>query len=114
MDIRQSKRKKTSIKNHHSQEDVRLSRSKQRFSDTCTPSRFHKHPYATRSKSLREMSSTNNKFENLSNRSSDSSIIFLGSFHKIPQLITLDDNDGEDDKVTEHLDTKKQDVNIFY
>lgn len=58
-------------------------------------SRLPEHPYGTRSKSLREkIEAMTDPIESLtpSRRSSDDGVIYLGSFHKIPQLITLEDS----------------------
>ncbi|KAL0119767.1 hypothetical protein PUN28_007895 [Cardiocondyla obscurior] len=56
--------------------------------------RLHKHPYKTRSKSFRETETTTDPIESFipSRRSSDSSVIYLGSFRKSPQLVTLEDS----------------------
>jgi len=67
-------------------------------------SRLHEHPYETRSKSLREIETTTNLIKSLipSRRSSASSVTYLGSFHKIPQLVTLEDsNDNFPEKVVQ-------------
>lgn len=65
-------------------------------------SRLYDHPYETRSKrNLREIEMTD-LIKSLipSRRSSDSSVIYLGSFHKSPQLVTLEDsNDSFPEKV---------------
>lgn len=58
-------------------------------------SRIHEHPYETRSKSLRETETTTDLIESfipLRRSSSDESVIYLGSFHKSPQLVTLEDS----------------------
>ncbi|XP_025072936.1 uncharacterized protein LOC112552240 [Pogonomyrmex barbatus] len=54
--------------------------------------RLHEHPYQTRSKSLREIKI--DLIESLipSRRPSDSSVVYLGLFHKNPQIITLEDS----------------------
>lgn len=60
-------------------------------------SRPYEHPYRTRSKTLREVKSTADLMESyvLSRHSSNCSVVYLGSFHKSPQLITLEDsNEG--------------------
>lgn len=61
--------------------------------------RAYEHPYATRSKSLRTAQSSMNVAETdrsrLQRRQSDSSIVFLGTYRKVPQLVVLDEsNDG--------------------
>ncbi|KAK2584446.1 hypothetical protein KPH14_006826 [Odynerus spinipes] len=98
--------------------EIRITRSNQRFTDTNSTPGPNEHSYATRSKTLREVSSTSDKFDSLSSQSSDSSIIFLGSFRKIPQLIILDDsNDEQDDKDINYLKTwrtpKEEEVQIL-
>ncbi len=63
---------------------------------------MHDHPYETRSKrNLREIKMTDLIKSLIPSRLlSESSVIYLGSFHKSPQLITLeDDNDSFPEKV---------------
>lgn len=57
--------------------------------------RTHEHPYETRSKSFRKVKTSTDLIESfiLSSQASDNSIIYLGSFRKSPQLITLEDSD---------------------
>jgi len=57
---------------------------------------MHQHPYGTRSKSLRDT-----KMIEPIESSSDNSVEYLGSFHKSPLLVTLEDNDesSDDNKV---------------
>ncbi|KYM96354.1 hypothetical protein ALC62_13005 [Cyphomyrmex costatus] len=66
--------------------------------------RLYEHPYETRSKrNLREIEMID-LIKSLipSRRSSDSSVIYLGSFRKNPQLITLEDsNDSFLEKIVE-------------
>jgi hypothetical protein len=60
---------------------------------------MHQHPYGTRSKRLRETKMID-LIEFSSRSSSDSSVEYLGSFHKSPLLVTLEDSeDSSGDKV---------------
>ncbi|KAG7207528.1 hypothetical protein KM043_009159 [Ampulex compressa] len=60
---------------------------------TLSENRSYGHPYATRSKDCREVFSAIALKETSahSERSSDSSVICLGSFRKVPPLVNLED-----------------------
>ncbi|KYN43950.1 hypothetical protein ALC56_01488 [Trachymyrmex septentrionalis] len=85
--------------------------------------RLHDHPYETRSKrNLREIEMTD-LIKSLipSKRLSESSVIYLGSFHKSPQLITLEDSkDSFPEKVIQRNVNQYQNeksfkvIHIFY
>ncbi|XP_028049571.1 uncharacterized protein LOC114255341 [Monomorium pharaonis] len=64
-------------------------------------SQLHEHPYETRSKSSKsKIETTTLKSLVPSRRPSNDSVIYLGSFHKSPQLVTLEDsNESSSEKV---------------
>ncbi|XP_025163847.1 uncharacterized protein LOC112590708 [Harpegnathos saltator] len=87
------RRKRRLKRRRRSHKRARNSRARNRVArNPC--SRLHEHPYRTRSKTLREVERTTDRTESHvpSRRStSDSSVVYLGSFRKSPQLITLED-----------------------
>ncbi|XP_076167388.1 uncharacterized protein LOC143146719 [Ptiloglossa arizonensis] len=76
---------------------------KQKSVPLLTENRYTDHLYATRSKSVRNIASQTvmTNVPILSKKSSDNSVIYLGCYRKIPELINLVDNDDNyEEKVT--------------
>ncbi|XP_025992390.1 uncharacterized protein LOC113004156 [Solenopsis invicta] len=86
---RSRKRKSTIFTDRSKQENFHEHRT-----INYSKNRLHEHPYETRSKSWKSKIETTDLIKSLipSRRSSRDSIIYLGSFHKSPQLITLEED----------------------
>ncbi|XP_043527090.1 uncharacterized protein LOC122537727 [Frieseomelitta varia] len=79
--------------------------------------RLHDHFYATRSKSEQRIVTKADSNQSLvvSKQSSDSSVIYLGTFRKIPELINLEDaNDDCQAEVARHDEIQSPKFEVYY